>query len=270
MSTASSGKPLRREDRDGVRLLIFDRPEALNAFNQALFDGVRGELEQAQSDSSIGCVILTGNGRAFSSGSDLGGEADAGEERDAAQPVPDPYDAFIATVEHFSKPLIAAVNGLAVGIGTTVLGHCDLVLAGASARFRVPFTSLGLVPEAGSTSTLPVLLGRQRATYALLSSRWISAEEAFEGGLVWRLVEDEQLLAQALAVGAEIALHPLEALIATKRLLLQARLPAAMAARALEEPEFRRLLAGPAHQEAVSAFRERRPTRFKELGVAAG
>jgi enoyl-CoA hydratase/carnithine racemase len=250
-----------RERREGVLILTLNRPEALNAFNRALFDAVREGLEAAAADPQVGCVLVTGSGRAFTAGSDI--SDDAGP--DPAPGEKDPYDAFIECVETFPKPLVAAVNGLAVGIGTTMLGHCELVLAGASARFRMPFTSLGLVPEAGSTATIPSLMGRQPAVHALLTSSWIPAEEAARTGLVWRLTSDEELLAEALAVCEQIAAQPLESLMSTKRLLLDARLPAARAARDREEPEFRRLTERPAHLEALAAFRERRPPDFRSL-----
>ncbi|UGS34853.1 enoyl-CoA hydratase-related protein [Capillimicrobium parvum] len=249
------------ERREGVLILTLNRPEALNAFNRALFDAVREGLEAAAADPQVGCVLVTGSGRAFTAGSDI--SDDAGPEPEPGGK--DPYDAFIECVETFPKPLVAAVNGLAVGIGTTMLGHCELVLAGASARFRMPFTSLGLVPEAGSTSTIPSLMGRQPAVHALLTSSWIPAEEAARTGLVWQLTSDEELLAEALAVCEQIAAQPLESLMSTKRLLLDARLPAARAARDREEPEFRRLTERPAHLEALAAFRERRPPDFRSL-----
>jgi enoyl-CoA hydratase/carnithine racemase len=252
------------EDLDGVRTITLDRPEALNAFSLAMFDGVRAALDEAAADDAIGCVLITAAGRAFTAGSDLGDDADAAPR----PPGPDPYDAFIERVESFPKPLVAAVNGLAIGIGTSMLGHCDLVLACTSARFRLPFAALGLVPEAGSTSTLPALMGRHRATHALLTSAWISAQEALESGLVWRLTSDEELHAQALEVAVAIAAQPLDSLVGTKRLLLDARLPAARAARDREEPEFRRLLERPAHREALAAFRERRAPDFRGLGAA--
>jgi enoyl-CoA hydratase/carnithine racemase len=245
------------DDRDGVSLVTLNRPEALNAFNGALFEAVHAALDRAAADPAIGCVVVTGTGRAFTAGSDLSDEPDP----DA----PNPYDAFIVRLETFPKPLVAAVNGLAIGIGTTMLGHCDVALAGESARFRMPFTSLGLVPEAGSTVTIPALMGRQRAAVALLTSRWISSAEAADAGLVLRTVADESLLAEALVLATEIAAQPLESLVQTKRLLLESRLPATLSARHREEEEFRRLLAGPAHAEAVAAFREKRPPDFRRL-----
>jgi enoyl-CoA hydratase/carnithine racemase len=262
MST-DSPEVLHRDDHPGVRVLTLDRPEALNAFDRSLFEALSEALASAAEDPGVGCVVLTGAGRAFTAGSDLAGDddGDGGGE--------DPYERLMGTIEGFSKPLIAAVNGLAIGIGTTLLGHCDLVLAADSARFRVPFTSLGLVPEAGSTATLPAMMGRQAAAHALFSSGWISAEEARESGLVWRLRPAEELLPEAVAVAAEIAAQPLESLVATKRLLLAERLPGARAAREREDPEFRRLFEGAAFAEATAAFREKRKPRFAELGVAA-
>ncbi len=248
--------PILVDDREGVRRLTLHRPDSLNAFDGAMFDALRAALDEAAGRDDLRCVAVTGSGRAFSSGSALAEpQADGGAPATAG---PDPYDAFMATLQAFPKPLVAAVNGLAVGIATTLLGHCDLVLAAASARFRVPFASLGLVPEAGSTVTLPALLGRQAAAHALFTGTWLSAEEAARRGLVWRVVADDELAAAARATCAEIAAMPVESLVATKQLLLAARLPEVIAAREREEPEFRRLLAGPAHQEALRAFQQRR------------
>ena len=244
------------EDAEGIRRLTLNRPAALNAFDVRLFDEVAAALEGAAADRGLRCVALTGAGRAFSAGSDLGADAEAPED-DA----PHGYDRFMRALETFPKPLVAAVNGLAVGIGVTMLGHCDLVLAGASARFRLPFTSLGLVPEAGSTWTLPVLLGPQLAAESFFTSRWISAEEAAEAGLVRSIVADDDLAERTLAVCREIAAMPVDALEATKRLLLHHRLPA-LAAREREDREFHRLVAGPAHAEALAAYREKRAPNF--------
>ena len=129
----------------------------------------------------------------------------------------------------------------------------------------MPFTSLGLVPEAGSTVTIPALMGRQRAALAFFTAAWVSSAEAAESGLVLRVVPDDQLLDEAMAIAAQIAAQPIESLVQTKRLLLESRLPAAFEARHREEPEFRRLLAGPAHAEALAAFREKRPPDFRRL-----
>jgi enoyl-CoA hydratase/carnithine racemase len=243
----------------GVRRLILNRPDALNALSWSVLAGVRDALDDALDNDSIRCVSITGAGRAFSAGSDVSGGA---QDLDG----PDPWDTFAARLEDFPKPLVAAVNGLAVGLGATILGHCDLVLAGTEARFRFPFTSLGLVPEVGSTSWLPHVLGPQRAAHALLTSSWISAEDAAASGLVWRLVADAHLQDETAAVCDEIAAQPLAALVATKRLLLDARMPEIHGARMREEPAFRRLLEGPAYAEALAAFHERRAPDFSKVG----
>jgi enoyl-CoA hydratase/carnithine racemase len=260
-----SGPGLSVEDRDHVRWITLDRPEALNAFSTAMFTGMAAALDDAVADTGVACVVVTGNGRAFTAGSDLAG--DVTDEQPA--PAADPYDTFVERLESFPKPLIAAVNGLAVGIGTSMLGHCDLALASNSARFRLPFTSLGLVPEAGSTVTLPALMGRYQAAHALLTSNWVSAAQALEAGLIWRVTAPEALLAETENVCAEIASQPLESLVATKELLLAARLPAAREARHREEAEFRRMLKRPAHLEALAAFRERRAPDFGALAPDA-
>ncbi|HEY4276802.1 MAG TPA: enoyl-CoA hydratase-related protein [Conexibacter sp.] len=245
-------EPILIEDIDGVRLLTLNRPQALNAFDAGQYAAMRAALAQARDDDAIACVLVTGAGRAFSAGSDLGG----GSKPDGE--AADPFPAWMAEVEAFPKPLIAAVNGLAVGIAATMLGHFDLVFAAASARFRLPFASLGLVPEAGSTATLPALIGPQAAAHAFFTGSWVSAQDALANRLVWHVAPDEELLERALGTCREIAAMPVESLVATKQLLLAHRLPPAQAAREREEAEFTRLLTGPAHREALTAFHARR------------
>jgi len=237
------------EDGDGVRLLTLNRPDTLNALSWPLLDAIRAALQAAADDDEVRCVALTGSGRAFTAGSDISG---------SSKDMEDPWQPFISRVETFPKPLVVAVNGLAVGFGTTILCHCDLSLAGASARFKMPFASLGLVPEVGSTFSLPGLMGRYAATHAFLTGGWISSEDALAQGLVWRTTSDEELLAETWAVCREIAAAPLESVVNTKRLLLDARLPDTYAARMREEPIFTRLQSGPAHLAALAKFQEKR------------
>jgi enoyl-CoA hydratase/carnithine racemase len=232
---------------DGVATIELAREASLNAFDGRQYAAVADALERAAGDDDVRCVLVTARGRAFSAGSDL---QDDGSE-------PDAFHRFIECVEGYPKPLVAAVNGLAVGIGATMLGHCDIVLAASDARFKLPFAAIGLVPEAGSTVTLPAAMGPQAAAHALFTGGWISAADAASAGLVWRVTEPDALQAEALAVCAEIAAMPLESLVATKRLLLAARLPAALAAREREEADFTRLREGEAHQAALAAFKDR-------------
>jgi enoyl-CoA hydratase/carnithine racemase len=166
-------------------------------------------------------------------------------------------------LEDLPKPLVVAVNGVAVGVGVTLLGHADIVLAGQSARFRMPFASLGLSPEAGASYTMPARMGVQNAAHALFTGDWISAEAAAASGLVRTLVADDVLRAEASALCARIAAMPVASLVATKQALLANRLDAARASREREEAVFRRLQEGPDHAEALAAFAERRKPVFR-------
>jgi enoyl-CoA hydratase/carnithine racemase len=247
-------------DEHGIRRVTFNRPAVHNALSFRSYQLLTAALDDAARDDAIACVLLTGNGRAFTAGLDLLDEEFEPDERWAI------YDAFIRGLESFPKPLVAAVNGAAVGIGTTMLGHCDLVLAGESARFRLPFVALGLGPEAGSTVTLPLSMGPQAAARAMFTAAWLSAAEAEAAGLVWKVVGDDDLLAAATIECDAMASMPVESLVVTKRLLLRNRLEQARRARKREEAEFRLLQEGPAHAEALAAFRDRRPPVFRRAG----
>ncbi len=247
-----------------MRLLTLDREKSLNAFNDALYDAVREALREAADDASVAVVVVTGAGRAFSAGQDLGELARPAQYADAA---PHGFTPFIETVEAFPKPLIAAVNGIGVGIGLTFLPHCDLVLIAQDARLRAPFVSLGVTAEAGSTLLLPSTIGWQAAAQLLYTADWITAAQAVALGLALRAVAPERLLGEALELAATIAAMPIDSLVATKRLLLAARLDAVRAARAREAPAFAKLAGGPANREALAAFRERRDPDFTSLGA---
>jgi enoyl-CoA hydratase/carnithine racemase len=254
--TAGAGSPILVEDDGSVRRITFNRPEARNALNSRCYRLLAEALDSAAEDRSIKCVLVTGAGDHFCAGLDL---RDDELEADDAWRV---YDDFISRLEQFPKPLTAAVAGVAVGIGATMLGHFDLVFAGRSARFRLPFLSLGLSPEAGSTFTMPAAMGAQATAHALFTASWISAEEAAAAGLVWRLADDAVLLDEAAEECAQVAKMPVASLVATKELLLANKLGPTRSARQREEAEFRRLQAGPDHAEALAAFAERREPVF--------
>ncbi|HKI73239.1 MAG TPA: enoyl-CoA hydratase-related protein, partial [Pseudomonadales bacterium] len=191
--------------------------------------------------------------RAFSAGQDLAEMETAPVHEDD---LPHGFTPFIETVEAFPKPLIAAVNGLGVGIGLTLLPHCDLVFMSESARVRGPFVTLGVTVEAGGSFLLPVTVGWQAASHLLYTARWVSAIEARDMGLVFRVVEPERMLEEALESAGEIAAMPLASLVGTKQLLRDARLDLVRAARAREVATFAELVGGPANQAAIAAFRE--------------
>lgn len=253
---------LRIEDADRVRLMTLDRPEALNAFDDDLYDALRDGLVDAADRPDVAVVVLTGAGRAFTAGQDLGEMARPRRHDDG---LAHGFPPFIETLEAFPKPLIAAVNGLGVGIGLTMLLHCDLVFVSTGARLRAPFVSLGVTAEAGSSYLLPARVGWQEAAHLLFASSWIGAEEAVACGLAYRICEPRSLLDEALDTARSIAAMPVPSLVATKRLLLDGRLDAVRAARSREVLAWGPLAGGPANREAIAAFRERRDPDFTNL-----
>lgn len=231
-----------RIEQDGrVATVTLDRADKLNAFDRHLYRAANEALAGLAADDGVSVVVLTGTGRAFSAGVDLGElAATASGESDPA--FTEPATAFISTIAEFPKPLVAAVNGLAVGIGTTLLGYCDVVIAAESARFRYPFTSLGVTPELGSSWMLPHQVGWQAAQWLFLSSAWLEARRAAEIGLVLEVVPDTALAERAARLAADIATHPLASLMATKRTYTAWRRDPQLRAQEVESADFQRLL----------------------------
>ena len=254
---------LRIETADRVRLLTFDRPEVLNAFGEALYDATTDALIEAADDPGVAVVVMTGNGRAYSSGADLF-EMSARAGKDFALGRHG-FRGFIEQLTDFPKPLLMAVNGLAVGIGATMLGYADLAFMAESARLRCPFTNLGLAPEAASSALFPLLAGRQRASWVLLSSEWLSAEECRDAGIVWKVVPDDELLETTLTHARRLANQPISALIATKQTIVEPYKGPIVDARKREDAAYATLLHGPANREALQAFAEKREPDFSSL-----
>jgi enoyl-CoA hydratase/carnithine racemase len=232
---------LETEEHDRVRLLRFAREAKLNAFDTALYSAIADALAAAQAEAGVHAIVLTGSGRAFSAGVDLG-ELKRRDKSPEHKAFVAAANRFLEALESFEKPVLAAVNGLAVGIGTTLLCYADLVYAARSALFRTPFASLGVAPELGSSWRLPHLVGWQNAAWMLFSSDWVGAERAVETGLAYRVVEDHQLVAETLDAAALIAQHPLASLVAIKRTLRAWRHGPSHEALARETEEFRTLL----------------------------
>jgi len=198
----------------GVCEVRFNRPEKRNAITYAMYQALVGALQDAQADSSVRVVLLGGEGSAFCAGNDLQ-DFLAGPKFTPAHPVM----ALLRMLATFAKPLVAAVQGPTVGIGVTMLLHCDLVVAARSAQLSMPFVALGLVPEAGSSLLLPHLVGRQRAAELLLLGRPIDALAAQGLGIVNRAVEDAALAGEAHSLARSLAQQPERALAETRRLL---------------------------------------------------
>ena len=255
---------LQISDDSRVRTLALDRPDALNAFNEALYDATAQALLDAAEDPTVAVVLLTGNGRAFSAGTDL-----LEMHRLATDPDFDRgthgflglLDALVA----FPKPLICAVNGLGLGIGATILGFADLAFMSSTARLKCPFTSLGVAPEAASSYLMPLLLGRQNAAWLLLSAEWVDAEQAREMGLVWRVCEPDDLLTEARRHAEVLAARPISSLVAVKRTMTEPLRSEIAAARERENAAFAELMGGAANLEALAAFAEGREADFSSL-----
>jgi enoyl-CoA hydratase/carnithine racemase len=242
-----------------VRTLTMNRPEARNAFNIQQWTDLRDALVDASGDDGVRVVILTGAPGAFTAGQDL-------SEMNAPPGGGDhPFASCMEQIIEFDKPLIAAVNGVGVGFGLTVLLHCDMVYIAEGARLKVPFVSLGVVPEAASSVLLPLQVGPQHAAEIFFTADWVSSSQAAEIGLAMREVPAEDLMAEVKALADRIAVHPLGALRHTKRLVRAARIDAVRAARAREDEAFAVRVGSPENVEAITAFMQKREPDFSNV-----
>ncbi len=243
-------------DADGVRLITFNRPDVLNAFDASLYGAVADALADAATNPEVSVAVLTGAGRAFSAGQDLGEMARLAtpEARASGEASGHGFVGLLHTITTFPKPLLAAVNGLGVGLGLTLLPHCDIVLIADDARLKAPFVSLGVAPEAGGSYTLPATMGWQAAAYAFFTTDWIDAPTAVAKGLALRSVGDGRVLEETLLLARRIAAMPQVSLIETKQLMLAAKLDLVRAARDREDEVFSRLTGAEANREALQDF----------------
>lgn len=255
---------LRIEDTDRVRVLTLDRPDALNAFNEALYDAVTIGLRDAAEDHRVAVVVITGAGRAFSAGTDLLEMAARSHDPNF---VPGKYGfaGMIDELLDFPKPILCAVNGIGLGIGSTMLALVDLVFMSSTARLKCPFTDLAVAPEAASSFTFPNLLGRQNATWALLSSEWLSAEESHDMGLAWKVCEPDELMDVTMHHARHLAKKPISSLVESKAAMVAPLRAEIDLARGRENKAFQKLMAGPANAEALAAFAEKRAPDFTNL-----
>ncbi|MGP0031980.1 MAG: enoyl-CoA hydratase/isomerase family protein [Acidimicrobiales bacterium] len=192
---------------EGVRVIAFNRPEVRNAFDTDMYRQVTEALVEADGDETVGAAVLTGRGSAFTSGQDLV-EMAAIATGNAVEGAGQGFPGLLDALTGLSVPLLAAVNGVAVGLGFTMLAHCDLVLVDASARLRVPFAELGVPPEAASSVLFPARMGWQQAARILLTSDWVNAPEAVDLGLALRACAPGTTLDETVALAARIAAHP--------------------------------------------------------------
>jgi enoyl-CoA hydratase/carnithine racemase len=244
------------EAAPGVRVIAFNRPEVRNAFDTAMYQEVTAALRAADGDETVGAVVLTGRGTAFTSGQDLA-EMAAIATGSAVEGAGQGFMGLLECLIDLSVPLLAAVNGVAVGLGFTLLPHCNLVLVDAGARLRVPFAELGVPPEAASSVLFPAAMGWQQAARVLLTSDWVSAPELVELGLALKVCDEGTVLEETVALAARIAAHPRGATRASTSLVRAARRDAVVQANRREQAAFGTLLASAVGSGTLAEFAAR-------------
>ncbi len=236
------------EDVDGVRVVTWQRAEALNAMSIDMWDGTRDALSSASTDD-VRCIVLTGTGRAFNVGQDLGEMADPRQADESRG-----YRGVMRALQECPLPIVAAVNGLAVGFGVTLLPWCDIVLVSDTARFKVPFVSLGVTTEAASSVSFPEIMGPQAAAHFVLTGEWLSAEDAVAAGLALRVLPGDELVAEAVALATRLAAQPPKSLRATTGLLREERRARWAIAMERENAAFATLAGGEENLAAIESF----------------
>ena len=237
----------------GVRLVAFNRPEVRNAFDTPMYVELTDALRAADADEGVGAVVLTGRGSAFTSGQDLA-EMAAIATGTAVAGAGQGFMGMVDCILEVSVPLLAAVNGVAVGLGFTMLAHCDLVLVDAGARLRVPFAELGVPAEAASSYLFPAVMGWQQAARILLTSDWVEADELVALGLALQVCAPGTVLDETVALAARVAAHPRTATRAITGLMRAARRDAVLEANRREQGAFARLLGGAARSGTLADF----------------
>jgi enoyl-CoA hydratase/carnithine racemase len=244
----------------GVMTLTLNRVERKNSITSDMYGALAEGLARAEQDSTVRVVLIQGHETVFSAGNDIGdflNKPPAGEDS--------PVFRFLHGIARFPKPLLAAVCGPAVGVGTTMLFHCDLVYAGDNAAFSMPFVNLGLCPEAASSLLVPQMLGYHRAAEALMLGEPFFAEAAMEVGLVNRVLPPTEVNGYANAQARKLASKPITSLLEIKRLMKKGQQAAVVQQMADEGASFRQLLTAPAAKEAFTAFMEKRRPDFSKL-----
>lgn len=258
---SDTGQEIVVERQAGVVTIRLNREAKKNAITTAMYTAMADALAAASNDAGVRVLLFQGAASVFSAGSDIGDFL----QRPPAPELDSPVLRFLHGLAGFPKPMLAAVCGPAVGIGTTMLLHCDLVYAGDDANFSMPFVNLGLCPEAASSLLAPQLMGYHRAAEALFLGEAFTAETALAMGLVNRVLPTAQCQTWALAQAQKIAAKPLSSLVETKRLMKAGQAAQVLAAIAQEGASFARMLHQGAAREALSAFMEKRRPDFSAL-----
>lgn len=246
---------------NGILTIEFNRPEKKNAITAAMYQMMADAIKDAEGDNAVRAILITGKPEIFTAGNDL-------EDflKNSSPEVGDrPVAQFMRALSTTSKPVVAAVAGAAVGIGTTLLMHCDLVYAADNAKFSMPFTQLGLCPEFASSMLFPRLVGYQRAAEKLMLGEAFNAQEAYDMGLVSKVVPVAELADFAHGQAAKLALLPASSLRTTKRLMKGEQADAIQARMLEENKHFGEMLGSKEAKEAFTAFFEKRKPDFTKF-----
>ena len=252
------------EVADGIARLTLNRPDRLNSFNTSMHSEVQDALATLQRDTSARVLILTGAGRGFCAGQDLGDRhvAPGGAPPDLGLSIERGYKPLILALRRLPLPVIAAVNGVAAGAGANIALACDLVIAARSATFIQAFSKIGLVPDSGGTWLLPRLVGHARAMGLALLGEKLPAEQAAQWGLIWRCVEDAQLTAEVDTLARQLAAAPTRGLARTKQAMLASWSHTLEQQLDVERDHQQELGHSADYAEGVAAFMEKRVPRF--------
>jgi len=252
------------EQRGGVLLVTLNRPDRLNSFTPEMHLALREALARANDDCSVRAVLLTGAGRGFCAGQDLGGRDPraGGPPPDLGSTLENFYNPLIRQMRALPLPIICAVNGVAAGAGANVALACDVVLASSSAKFIQSFAKIGLVPDAGGSWTLTKLLGEARAKALALTAEPLSAEKAADWGLIWRAIDDAELMSEAMKMAEQMANGPAAGLALIKEAIQAASTQGMDAQLDLERDLQRQAGANPDYAEGVLSFLEKRAPVF--------
>jgi 2-(1,2-epoxy-1,2-dihydrophenyl)acetyl-CoA isomerase len=255
--------PIRVDEREGYRIVTLNRPQRLNAFNEAMHQALSAALDQAVADKNCRALLLTGAGRGFCAGQDLSDRVpQPGQTRDTGAGLDKYYNPLVRRLHALPFPTVAAINGVAAGAGCNIALNCDIVLAARSARFIQAFAKIGLVPDAGGTWLLPRLVGMARARGLALLAEPLSAEHAEQWGLIWKAVDDAALMAEAEKLCAHFATAPTAALTLARRALDAAETNTLDQQLDLERDLQREAGLTPDYAEGVRAFIEKRAPSF--------